>query len=86
MGESCPPPSSYAPEKNIYAETFQTRRVVTDRAAVTGVNVLILPGWRPRTDCRLMLHIAVAFSVNECRAFSNRFDRKVVTFVSRRVS
>lgn len=82
MGESCPPPSSYAPEKNMYAETFQTQRVVTDRVAVIGVDVLILPlQWRPRTDCWLMLRIAVVFmNVALFKAAS------VVTFASRCVS
>lgn len=54
--------------RTFYAETFQTQRVVTDRVAVTGVNVLILPRGQPHTDCQLMLHIAVVISVYECCA------------------
>lgn len=70
MGDSCPPPSSYAPEKNVYAETFQTRGVVSDQVGVTGANILILhPWWRPHTNCWLTLHIAIIIGVYKCYAF-----------------
>lgn len=60
MGKTCTPISSYTLENTIYAETFQTQRVVTDCVAVMGVSVLILLRWqrRCRTDCRRILGIS----------------------------